>query len=153
MIELRKPAAGPEEVEMVDLFRIEDGPVFRIPAKPKVGFFLRFARAAHVYGEDQAGLLVLADLLGEDAFNALCELDWLDPEDLKAIVDKAVMTVMGANTEDADGTPKPIPARDITEDNAPLPTGWERPVDADGKTLPQSHPGYAMGNFSDGSEK
>lgn len=98
MIELKR-AADSAEVEMVDLFKIDDV-VYQVPAKPRVNVALRYFKNLQTMGAMSAEMALLEELLGEKGFKALSEFDGLTAKDLEALSEAAAQHALGA-LEDA----------------------------------------------------
>lgn len=91
-IELSSKA--PADSETVELFSL-DGKTFAIPARPRVNLALRYLKLARTQGAEQAGAFLLEELLGEDAYEALCDSETLTSENLNDIITVAQKVTLG----------------------------------------------------------
>lgn len=94
-VRLPAPSADQGEEETVVLFAIGEAE-YHVSAKPKMNVALKYLRAARSKGEDAAAAELLASLLGEEGFNALCDYDELTPEQFEAVTKIAQQHVLGA---------------------------------------------------------
>lgn len=95
VVALPAPGSSSKPVETVVLFSIGDRE-FRIPSKPKVNTSLRYLRNVRTLGEDRAASELLAELLGEEGFNALADYDDLTADQFTAVVRAAQKHVLGS---------------------------------------------------------
>lgn len=84
--------------DTVVLFEL-DGREYRVPARPRAVVALRYLRAVRKGGTEAGAAQLLTDLLGVDGFDALCEYEDLQPEQLKAIMDAAQKLTLGSVEE------------------------------------------------------
>lgn len=82
------------DIEMVELFSI-DGKSYEIPKKPRMNIALRAMKLMRTQGTEAAGAYMLEELLGEEAYDALCDYDDLDADTLQAIMAGAQKVVFG----------------------------------------------------------
>jgi len=102
MIELNtKPHDSDEGAETVELFKL-DGKPYRVAAKPRVNVSLQLLRDTRKFGVEVAGLMLLEKMLGEEAYDALCDYEDLEPEHLKSISQACAHLSLGA-LENASG--------------------------------------------------
>lgn len=83
-----------EPVEMTDLFTL-NGKTYRIPAKPRVNVALKFLRLMREKNELEAAAMLLPDMVGVEAFNALTEYEGLTDEMLAQVCQAAAKVTMG----------------------------------------------------------
>lgn len=76
-----------------------DGREYRVPARPRAVVALRYLRAVRDGGTEKGAAQLLTDLLGADGFDALCDYEDLQPEQLKAIMDAAQKLTLGSVEE------------------------------------------------------
>jgi hypothetical protein len=76
-----------------------DGREYRVPAKPRAVVALRYLRAVRDGGTEKGAAQLLTDLLGADGFDALCDYEDLQPEQLKSIMDAAQKLTLGSVEE------------------------------------------------------
>ena len=102
MIELStKAPTESADTETVELFKI-DGKAFVVSAKPRVNASLQLLRDTRKHGPELAQLMLLEKMLGEEAYDALCDYEDLKPEDLKALSEACAKLSLGA-LENASG--------------------------------------------------
>ncbi len=94
-VSLPAPSQEVEEVETIVLFTIGDEE-YRIPKKPKANVALKYLKNVRDRGEDFAAAELLAEVLGEDGFNALAEYDELTDDQFEAVQKAAQKHVLGA---------------------------------------------------------
>lgn len=96
MIELntRHSEEGREE-ERVELFRL-NGQAYTVPAKPRVNASLQLLRDTRKHGVELAQLMLLEKMLGQEAYDALCDFEDLKPEDLKALSEACAKLSLGS---------------------------------------------------------
>lgn len=83
------------DVEQIELFKI-DGKSFTIQNRPRINVSLKYLKNARTLGAEQAGAILLEDLLGAEAFDALCECDTLTTEEWNEIVALAQRITVGS---------------------------------------------------------
>lgn len=93
-VHLPAPSDEPVEIPTIPLFYLGDTE-YRIPEKPEANVALRYLRDARTRGEDIAAANLLIALVGEDAFDALCDYPGLAEEQLEAVMKAAQKHVMG----------------------------------------------------------
>lgn len=82
---IRLSSAKPEgETEKVVAFYVDDQP-FEVPKKFPASVGLRYLRNAKQKGEEVATAELMIEVLGEDAFNQLCDNDNLTHEEFNAM--------------------------------------------------------------------
>ena len=97
-IVLPPSTAGTIFQDTVTLFEL-DGREYRVPARPRATIALRYLRAVRTGGTESGAAQLLTDLLGVDGFDALCDYDDLQPEQLKQIMDAAQRLALGSVEE------------------------------------------------------
>lgn len=74
-----------EDIKSIVLFKI-DGEEYRVPAEPRPIVALRYLENVRKKGPDVAAAEVLAQLLGEEAWNGLLGYDDLSKDEFNAIL-------------------------------------------------------------------
>lgn len=90
----RAPAA---DVEMVHIFTLNEKEYF-IPKKPRINIGLKYLHAVKTKGQNEAGMDMLSDLLGEENYLALIGYDELTENDLMTVMAIASDAVFGQPT-------------------------------------------------------
>lgn len=81
--------------ELVTLFKLE-GHEFKVSANPRASVALKGLNYVEKYGPELANMMMLKDLLGEEAFEKLSNYEKLTPKQLAAIVDLAYKLCFGS---------------------------------------------------------
>ncbi len=88
------------EIEQVPIFSI-DGKVFTISAKPRANVGLKYLRDIRDADPIVAKANMMVAMMGEEAYNALCDFDGLTPDQLSAIENEITEKALGAVEKDA----------------------------------------------------
>lgn len=80
--------------ELVTLFKL-DGVEYKVSANPRAAVALKGLNYVEKYGPELANLMMLKDLLGEEAFEKLSGCEKLTPKQLAQIVDLAYKLCFG----------------------------------------------------------
>lgn len=91
-----------ENNETVDIFELE-GETYSIPKKPRANVLLRYMREVREEGEEKASSRLLESMLGEEAYEALLNCDYLTVDDFQAIMLEVQQHVMGQVEESGKG--------------------------------------------------
>lgn len=94
-VALPAPSTEPVEVAMVTLFSIGDKE-YQVPKKPSATVSLKYLRDVRNHGEETAAANLIAVLLGEEGFEALCDYEDLTDEQWEAIQSAAQKHVVGS---------------------------------------------------------
>lgn len=90
------------EVEMVDLFEIA-GRMYQVPAKPPFAHALRAISTARTQGAGMAELMILEEVVGPEAWEALCSAKGVTGAQVAKLANAVSLLVMGAMEDEASG--------------------------------------------------
>lgn len=91
-----------EEVEMVDLFEVR-GQMYQVPAKPPFTHALKAISTARTQGAGMAELMILEEVVGPEAWAALCSAKGVTGTQVAKIANAVSLLVMGALEDEASG--------------------------------------------------
>lgn len=94
MIDFDSAPKNDQPTEMRDLFHL-NGKTYQIPAKPRVNLALRVIKMMREHGAEAGQAMVLPDVIGLEAFDALTGYDDLTDEQMQQVVQLAMRTTMG----------------------------------------------------------
>src|SRR6185312_1432059 len=87
--------------EMMDLFSIDEV-MYQVPAKPRVNIALKYLDNLRRMGPVIADMMLLEELIGTEAYQALSNYEDLKGSDLKTITDTVVRLTLGAMEDEDD---------------------------------------------------
>jgi hypothetical protein len=90
------------EVEMVDLFSI-DGRMFQVPARPPFSLALRAISTAREQGNGMAELMILEEVVGPEAWEALCNAKGVTGAQIGRLANAVSKLVLGGLEDEPSG--------------------------------------------------